>query len=696
MSTAARAATVALLVSAFSYAQFATAQTDSVAQSDSGDGDSLNEVIVNAVRIPPLTVPDIAGNSTQVSIADVEQGRVSDIADALKFVPGLIAQTQSGEEATRFSLRGSSLIRGAGSWGTGLIQLLDGLPMTSPAGSPYEYYDALPLQQVQVYPGANAFQYGPTELGGAINYIPRTGYDSSPLLLRAETGEYGYVRAEASTGGKDGPLDYYVNADTFHFGGFRNRNGSYSNRVTADTGVQVAPNLKTRFYGIFAQQDTQNVSSLSWSQIKADPELNTTTAGNRHDTHSVLLANKTDYDIDDASNLELGTVYKYYPLESPQGGSNPGLWLTSDISVQLRYSREDTLLGDRHNSLKLAFLYSDLLPGASNTGYNSKYVVAQHDLFSGYDHTALLSDELEVVKKLYVTAGIARIWQERGSDIVYPVNNNLVEHYSNNAPRVGLRYQLIPSLDLYSNYSRSLEAPIPLYLPQSVNNVYNHNNPLKAQSADTLEVGTEGGNARLQWSLAAYQSWLNNELLTVQVTPATPTTPAVTVTSNATPTIHRGIEQAADAILWKQDDTSSLRFREAITIEDFYYRHDPVWGGNELPALPTKFLQATIEYTGFHGFYVGVDTESVPQRYAADFANTLWARPYTIFNARIGVRPPFFGASSKLQIFAEIDNLTNRHYISATAATFNAKAVDSAVYTPGVGRDISGGVQYEF
>jgi len=206
----------------------------SVAAADAAALAASSEVVVTVARNRIPTLTDVAGNTAVISADRVELGRAANIADVLKFQPGLLAQSSTGEEATRFSMRGSGIIRAAGSWGTGIQFLFDGLTLTTPEGSPFEYYEGLANNYTEIYPGANAFEFSPSTQGGAINFVPHTGYDSSPLLARVEGGSYGYNREQVSSGQVIGPLDYYISATHFGSDGFRDGNGSYSQRLVGD------------------------------------------------------------------------------------------------------------------------------------------------------------------------------------------------------------------------------------------------------------------------------------------------------------------------------------------------------------------------------------------------------------------------------------------------------------------------------
>mgnify|MGYP000972628268 FL=1 len=59
--------------------------------------------------------------------------------------------------------------------------------------------------------GANGFDKGSLALGGAIDYITRTGRDADKLQLRYEAGSRGYQKRSISSGQALGDFDYYIN-----------------------------------------------------------------------------------------------------------------------------------------------------------------------------------------------------------------------------------------------------------------------------------------------------------------------------------------------------------------------------------------------------------------------------------------------------------------------------------------------------
>ena len=135
------------------------------------------------------TLKEVAGGVNFVDSARVEKGRVSTSTDVFALQPGVLA-TQGGgnNDGGRISIRGSGINKGVGYFRAGIFFLFDGLPVSGPGGTPYELFEPLGLSHTEVLRGANAFDVGSLYLGGAINYVTKTGHNAAPLQVRYEAG----------------------------------------------------------------------------------------------------------------------------------------------------------------------------------------------------------------------------------------------------------------------------------------------------------------------------------------------------------------------------------------------------------------------------------------------------------------------------------------------------------------------------
>ncbi len=673
-----------------------TAQAEqSVAAADAA---ALNQVVVTSKRAAPTALHEVPGGTSVVAAEQLQPQRIATLSDALEYVPGVFAQSISGGEGTLLSVRGSGLTKGGFTYGNGVQVLFDGVPITSIYGTPYESFEPNVVSRVEIYKGANAFEFGATQLGGVINFIQHTGRDSDPLFVRLEGGSFGYQRQQLSSGQVVGPFDYYVSLTHFETGGYRQNSAASSGRLFANFGWQITPNLRTQVYFSDSRQYQLNQGALTWAQLQANPQQNPFT-GARVNMGSVVVGSKTTWTVDEHSNVELGLSYKSTPLHN---GNLPQrtFWDVADWSAQLKYRRDDVWLG-HESKTTVAYIGNFATPhsGATVTNDTTGAVLGKVK-YDGSNSTVLVSNDLAVTPNLWLLTGLAWIHQKRINSILNPVaaglNPNANLTYDNTTPRIGFRYDATANISVYGNFSRLIEAPQTISLTTSANGAYTGFTTagLKAQRGDSYEIGFRGGFDRVSWDIDYFNEQLTNELLTVYTTlpnvdPRNPN--GITATTNAAPTVKEGIEAAANVVLWR-DGASRLSLRQAYTWSNFHFKSQNAALGQAVePRQPRQFYQAGLSFNHATGVYASLDLESVLTSYPVDYVNKTFAPSYAIWGATIGYADP----KGKWRVFLQGQNLGDKTYASSASATFQAVAT-SAIYTPGVGRTITAGLTYAF
>jgi iron complex outermembrane receptor protein len=659
----------------------------------------VDSVVVTGKRALPISLAEVPGGTGVVTAQQLQTSRIANLSDALEYVPGVFAQSISGGEATLISVRGSGLTKGGFTYGEGVQVLFDGVPITSIYGTPYESFEPNAVSRVDIYKGANAFEFGATQLGGVIDFIQHTGADSDPLLVRLEGGSYGYQRQQVSSGQVIGPVDYYVSLSHFQTGGYLDNSAASSGRLYANVGYQVTPDLKTRLYFSDSRQYEENISGETLAQALSNPRANNPYTGARVNMGSVVLGSKTDYQIDGSSSLELSLGYKDTPLHN---GNLPQrtYWDVSDWSAQLKYQRHDSLFGhENHSVFALITDYGVTGSGATVTNDTTGAVLGQVR-YGGHNVTLLASDDLAITPRLWLLTGIAWIDQERDNQILNAVaagvNPSISKTYDNATPRIGLRYEITPAIEAYGNYSRLVEAPQTISYTNTANGAYTGFTTagLKAQTGDSYEAGLKGSIDRISWDVDYFNEQLRNELETVYtVLPNTdPNNPnGVTATTNAAPTVKEGVEVSANAVLW-QDGGSKLALRQAYTWDHFYFRtRNLALGEGVEPRVPTDFYQGELTFNHASGFFSSLKLESVLRPYPVDYVNRAFAPSYAIWGATVG----WADAKGKWRAFVQGDNLGDKKYISSASQVFQAVSA-SAIYTPGTGRTVTGVITYAF
>ncbi|XLY88180.1 TonB-dependent receptor family protein [Ectopseudomonas mendocina] len=666
---------------------------------------------VEAAREELKRVP---GATNVVDMDKVEQGRVAGVADVLAYQPGVYAQSP-GNEGVKISVRGSGINRGPGSHASGTHIMLDGLPLTGSGGTPYELLEPLWISRAEVLRGANGFDRGSLALGGAIDYITHTGYTAPKLQLRYETGSYGYQKRNIASGQVLGDFDYYLALTDSHTDGYQDHSSGKGKGIAANFGYRLNENLETRFYLRYRETEHEVPGRLTKAQIEHDPRAaaanNLRIDAYRAQPGSTWLANKTTWQIDDDSTLVAGLAYHHYPMDITETAYRGGAYRIrvdySDISGTLNYTRRHSLFG--LNSVTTLGLRSTTnLPSSKSketaalpidvngTTYPAGTLMRDYEHL-GSDNVLHLSNDTELAPNLWLTSGLALIYTRREAEVTWPATEDrLSEHSWDYAPRLGLRYQLNPDVQLFGNISRSVEPPhawsmlwsSPLRFPTSNQPWSNRQSAaisLDNQTATTFEVGGWGDSMLGQWELTYYYSQVRHELLTVEIEPN------VFAESNASPTVHQGIEAGLTSPLWQGGAAGALNLRQAYTFSDFHYRDDDTFGDNRLPGLPRHYYQAEVRYDHPSGFYAGVNTQYA-SKVAVDYANSYYSDAYATFGATLGYASP----KDDWQAWLDLRNLTDKRYAATVTPGYNDNGADVARSTPGEGFGVYTGVAWSW
>ncbi|MGF0237256.1 TonB-dependent receptor family protein [Rhodococcus sp. IEGM1300] len=655
-----------------------------------------------------VRLDQVPGGTNVVDMRRPLQGRVASNQDVLAYQPGVYAQS-AGNEGVKISIRGSGINRAPGAHASGLYTMLDGLPLTGPGGTPYELLEPLWLERVEVLRGANGFDRGGLALGGAVDYISHTGYDSPKLQVRYATGSYGYQQRQISSGQVLGAFDYYVALTDASSDGYQDHTASKSQGVIANFGYRFNPNLETRFYLRHRETDNDLAGRVSKYSIEhtaraANPGY-VTRDDSRDEPGSTFFGNKTTYYIDDDSSIQTGLVYHDYPMDLREGPNRLKV-AYADVSGTFDYKRRDTLWGlQSHSTLGLRVtkhLPNDgasefvRIPSGNTAGY-APGTLMRNFTYQGSDSVLHVGNDLEIADDLWLTTGLAAIYTRRESAVTYPQSGGKTSLNDwDYAPRVGLRYQLTPDVQLFGNLSRSVEAPHPWSLIYSSNIRFPtgsgpatgaQRDPVKLQNqtATTLEIGGRGDSAAGQWSLAWYYAQVRHELLSV-LPDANATTP---YELNASPTVHQGVEASLLSNLWSSGDGGQLNLRQSYTFSDFHYRDDDRFDDNRLPGLPMHYYQGELRYDWPLGFFAAVNTQLV-SKVAVDYANSYYADPYALFGATVGYNAP----KGDWQAWLDMRNLTDKHYAATVTPGYDDHGLDAARSTPGEGMAVYVGVSW--
>ena len=658
---------------------------------------STNAPAATGLETPPgasLTVPTteqaraiidrIPGGVELVPDTAFKNGPANTVRDVLGWVPGVITQPKSNVD-NRISIRGSGLSRNFGNRGINVY--MDGIPINTADGL-FDVFEIDPTayRYVEVYKGANGLRYGANSLGGAINFVTPTGRDASPFEARFDAGSFGFVRGQASTGGVSGPADWFVTGSAQREDGFREHSNGNIERLNANIGYQFSPDAETRFY----------VNANSWRQ-RLPGELDKTTAlinpraadpefvrqDQQRNIDSVRVANKT--------TLRLGATTVDFGLFTHQRHVDHPIFRYLDYYVRdyggFVRATDDRMIGGFRNRLIVG---GNILDGTidyqeyQNIGNAIKGPLVTDALWKSQNHSAYAENSFFVLPNFALIAG---------GQFMHAVRDQQDRFFSNGdqsgrrtwdifSPRVGAIWDVDPTWQVFGNISRSAE--VPTFDANTFTSPISSS--VDAQTATTYEIGTRGRRPDLTWDLSLYRADIKNELQCLRTSPF-----SLCTVINANRTVHQGVEAGLGVAFLKSVFTQEDRlwFNLAYTYSDFRFDNDARWGNNQLPGVPPHLIRAEVLYKHPGGFYAGPNVEWMPQSYFADNANSLTIDPYALLNFKVGYDTGGPGWSGYL----EARNLLDTRYISSTITAEIATPV-SALFNPGYGRAIYGGLRY--
>ncbi|WP_437883991.1 TonB-dependent receptor family protein [Pseudomonas sp. LRF_L74] len=669
---------------------------------------TLDTVVVEQKKLTPsetakTRLREIPGGASVVSGDELEKGRAAP-QDIFAYQPGVFVQNVGGNDGIHVSIRGSGILSNVGNMPLGIKYLVDGLPLTGPGGASYELFEPLGLEHTEVLRGANAFEYGALSLGGAVNFVSRSGLTNPGTRLHYEGGSFGYHKSQIATGGVVGDADYYVNVTESRRDGFQEQTFKKSEGFSSNFGYRFSPNLETRLYLRYREEYHEASGALTRTQLRDDRKQTSAAfriGRNLVDKYgSFQVGSRTTWQIDDSSSLEFGVGYYKLPQRLNTYSASPSTSDYRDLSTSLRYQRHDELFG-LDSDTTLGWFRTTQTTGRTDTyrrNADGSLTRTKYNRYKGSEDNVLaLGNSLGLTPTVKLQSGLSAIQVKRDVSIEQSAAAINAGHSASVdydkwslAPRLGVTWQATPELQLFANVSRSLNpAATWQYSPSTYATNLNYVKPLEDQKANTVEFGLRATGDGYDASLAIYRAWVKNELLTVELAPATGTTAALTSAFNGSPTIHQGIEAGLTNTLWAGGGDQVL-LRQAYTFNDFRFRDDSVFGSNQLPGVPRHYYQAELRYEQAGGFSAGLNLTAASSYYV-DFANTFKANGYALLGARLGYTP-----NKQWSLFLDLTNLTDKTYASGTATVYNAQGKDTAVFYPGDGRAAVAGVSYTF
>ena len=666
-------------------------------------------VLVTGERVKAEVEAQRALTPGAVTILDGDElfsRHVNNMADMLRYAPGVFADSGYGNDELFFSSRGSNL--DAVDYDKNGVKLLqDGLPVTTADGNNHNrVIDPLTARYASVARGANALTYGASTLGGAIDFTSPTARNSAPLSAFVDGGSFGSLNGRVTVGGSRDTVDGLVTVEGRQFDGYRDHSDQERWGVYANAGWQPSSTTSVQLFGTYVNNDIRLPGALTQAEVDTDPDQASEAAlgGNYGKVvKTARVAAKVTRALGADGSLSAGLSYEgqslYHPIvnqvfvDFDGPGPNAPVEVFSllidtdhrDLGAMVRYDRR---VG-RHDLL-FGINYGD----GSVEGGNYRNLNGRPNGISEYVDNTADSVEAFVVDRwrtsdrwtlVFGGQAVSAGRDVRTTNATTGALSNPNARYSSFNPRAGVIAATKHAGEVYGNVSRLFEAPTTF---QMMDDVRGGNATLDPMNGIVAEVGwrstaSQASGTRWTWDFAAYFARISDEILSVD----DPDAPGNTLVTNIDNTTHAGVEALVGSS-FAVGGPHRIEPRVSFTLNRFHFDDDPAWGQNRLPAAPTYAVRGEVLYRHSGGFYAGPTFDFIGERYA-DFANSYTVAGYGLMGLRAGL------SARRWELFGEVRNLFDKDYI-ATLGVLNVAGSDARVLYPGAPLSAYTGLRFSF
>jgi len=646
------------------------------------------------------------GGVTIVEGDELARRHINGLADMLRYVPGVWAESRSGSDELFFSSRGSNL--DATDYDRNGVKLLqDGLPVTTADGNNHNrVIDPLSARYTTVARGANALTYGASTLGGAIDFVSPTARNSAPFAASLDSGSHGSLNARATFGASGDRVDGLLTVEGMRWDGYRDHSEQERWGMYANTGLQVSDTTLLRVFGTYVDNDQRLPGALTRAEVDADRNR-ASSAAIGGDYGKVVttgrVAAKATWTLRASGSLSAGLSYEAQSLFHPivdrifVDVDGPGPLPPFEVfSLLVVTDHRDLGAVARYNWSTGAH---DLLVGlnygtGSATGGNYRNLngrpngISQHVDNTADSVEAFVLDRWRASGRLTLSFGaqvVSAARDVRTTNATTGALDNPADRYSAVNPRAGVIVALNEAAELYGNVSRLYEAPTTFEMEDDVRG---GNATLAPMTGAVAEVGLRsrlGGTTGTNWSwdITAYYARISDEILSMD----DPFAPGNSLTTNIDGTVHAGIEALVRGSL-VTGTAHRVDPMVSVTLNRFGFAGDPVYGDNDLPAAPTYAVRGEVVYRHASGVYAGPTFDLVGRRYA-DFANTYTVDSHQLMGLRLGV------SGRQWEMFGEVRNLFDTEYIGSVGV-LNTAGAGARVLYPGAPRSAYAGLRFSY
>lgn len=621
------------------------------------------------------------------------------VQDALKVVPGVVVREEEGYGfIPNIGLRGLDPNRSQK-----VLVLEDGVPVApSLFISNESYYSPRVerMESIEVLKGAAGLRYGPTTIGGVINY--QTKQPENGVRLTAKGGSHGYQLLGIDAGGKSVSGDAVggISAVTAKGDGYRH-NGFTMEDVVVKGGMAVGDKqwLSAKF------THYNNDVNTSYVGLRPNEYLNNPTKNPAPQDYFLSERNSFDlnHEVELGNNAKLQTLVYWSQLQRDYWRRNvssknsdgttfvacggtaycmTGAQRTFDMTgIDSRLELNHTSFGIRNETeIGLRFHHESRLnqTRASKTDPNARTGDLTADQDSSVNSLAFYGQNRFVLNdKLAITPGVRiESYTQKDTNVKTAVSGSASN--TEVVPGIGATWQVNPAAQIYTGVFKGFS---PAMLAASI--IGGVDQRLEAERSTNVELGIRGAANGMRYEATLFSMDFANQIINQSAS-------AGITRTNAGKTLNQGLEGALGVDLttaWSVE--SNLTYLPTAKYNSNRTGSTDNVQNNRLPYAPKLTANASLNFKS-QGWSARLSAHHVATQFV-DALNTVAQSAdgekgeipaYTSLN--LNARYAF---DKQTSVFAAVRNLTDKKYI--------ASRQPSGIFT-GAERNVEVGVTYKF
>ena len=616
----------------------------------------------------------IPGTVDVVNQKKMEELQPQSLQDVLKTIPGVNIRGDEGGLGSipNIGIRGLNPSRSSK-----VLLLEDGAPIQPSLFISNASYYSPPVERIsgiEVLKGASGLKYGPSNIGGVINYLSKT--PSQGFKLTGKVGNYGYRLAEVEAGGKSssngavGGINFIQSESNGYQG-----NGFKMYDILMKGGIEIAQNqwlsLKYTHYDNNVNTSYVGLRPTQYgNRIKDNPAPNDRFITQRN-------AIDLNHSIEISPETKINTLI-YWSKLSRDYWRQSILTRTQDATIFKTCNIGSDCLVGRNREFQMLGLDSRV-----NHAYKA-FGISNEAEFGIRLHAESQINQLVSSKTLAYSGRVSLHEENKANSLAMYVQNRFlltkdfalipgvrVESYNQTRsnvisgkegsaknvetiPQIGATWQLIPQAQIYGSIYKGF-SPAQLATAIDEKGV---DQQLAPERSSNIEFGIRGKSGAFSYDSAVFSMNFSNQIVNQSLA-------AGISKANGGKTLHQGAELALAYEIgrgWGINGNATY-----IPVAKFVGTNSLGRDGNRIPYTPKLSSNLGISYEK-NGFNTLVGLNYVSDQYA-DSANTVAQNAI----GTLGAVPAFatvnwsvnYAINKDWKVFGVINNLFDKRYISS-------------------------------